>query len=190
MKNPGEKEFVSVIYKEDMLIMVNNSGVSACDKFYIVVSVLMMLTVYAGIPLGIIIGPQLFGLCGAYLVYLIWSCCHHSTRYVCNLKTLKETFKNIERAIKAPPIVTFHIQNYHYETRTYTERDADGNTQTRTETVRVNTHAATEHFHFDRWQDRSPPASTLHFLSVLLLARLRTYKFISYSPKAAYSFQG
>jgi hypothetical protein len=52
----------------------------------------------------------------------------------------------------------------------------------------VNTHRATEPFHFDHWQDRSPPASTLNFLSVLLIARLRTYKEIDYSPKASKSF--
>jgi len=54
----------------------------------------------------------------------------------------------------------------------------------RTETVRVDTHSAMEMFAFSQWEDRSPPASVLHFLSVLLLARLRTYKIFQYSPRA------
>ena len=57
VKQKGEKDFQQVIFKDDMMIMSNNSGVSCCDKFYIICSVLMMLTVYAGIPLGIIVGP-------------------------------------------------------------------------------------------------------------------------------------
>jgi len=113
---------------------------------------------------------------GVYLIYLIWSCCHSSTKYINNLTTIEQTFVNIKAAIKSPPAISFHIQCYHYETRTYYERDNEGNSQMRTETVRVDTHRAQEMFAFNKWEDRSPPASVLHFLSVLLLARLRTYK--------------
>jgi len=113
----GETESVTVIYKNDMMLMANDTGVTSCDIFYAITSVLLAIAFYAAIPLGIIVGPQLFGIMGVYVIYLIWSCCHHSTRYIANLTPLEQMFVNIEAAIRAPPIVTFHIQCYHYETR-------------------------------------------------------------------------
>jgi alpha-amylase/alpha-mannosidase (GH57 family) len=123
------------------------------------------------------------------MVYIIWSCCHSATKYMTGLLTISEMFKNVELAIKTAPSVMMHIQNYHYETRHYTTRDSKGNTHHRTKRVRVNTHAATEPFLFTQWQDQSPPASTLHYLSVLLLTRLHTYKTINYSPAALTSYR-
>lgn len=76
------------------------------------------------------------------------------------------------------------IQCYHYETHIVTERDSEGNTRTRTETRRVNTHFARETFPIYSWMDRSPPSSTLYYLDVLHLVRLRTYKSVDYAPGA------
>ena len=59
--------------------------------------------------------------------------------------------------------------------------------KTRIKKVKVNTHSAWEGFDFS-WEDRSPPASSLHFLSVLLLTRLKTYKYVEYSPKASSNY--
>lgn len=39
-------------------------------------------------------------------------------------------------------------------------------------------------FKIKKWEDKSPPAETLHFLSVLLLSRLHTDKEINFSSKA------
>lgn len=50
--------------------------------------------------------------------------------------------------------------------------------------MRVNTHRATKDYKFKKWEDRSPPADTLHFLSVLLLTRLLTKKKIKYEATA------
>jgi len=109
IKKAGFEHTTTVIYKDDMLIMVNDSGVSFGDYVYIGASIFMMLTVYAGIPLGLVVTKELFALCGLYLIYVIWSSCHASTWYRSGLKTLSETFKNISKAIKSPPIVTYHI---------------------------------------------------------------------------------
>jgi len=42
---------------------------------------------------------------------------------------------------------------------------------------------------FGKWEDRSPPADTLNFLSVLLLTRLETTKEIIYSRRADSAFR-
>lgn len=99
IRKAGEEEYTSVIYKDDMLIMVNNSGVSAGDYCYIGSSIFMMIAVYAGIPLGLVVTTELFGLCGLYLIYVIWSSCNASTWYISNLKTLTQTMENIKAAI-------------------------------------------------------------------------------------------
>ena len=51
-------------------------------------------------------------------------------------------------------------------------------------TVNVVTHTAAEDFKFSSWEDKSTPVSSLDYLSYLLLARLKTYKIVEYSPQA------
>jgi hypothetical protein len=174
-----------------MLIQTNESGVSACDYFYIFASLGMMCLFYAAIPLGIVFIDEryLYPMITSYVIYLIWSCCHPSTRYISNLVTLDQTYRNINSAILAPPSVEFHIQCYHFETRIHTSRDSNGRHRTTTHRERVNTHRATSPFQFRLWEDRSPPSSVLHFLSVLSLSRLQTKKKILYGPEASYNFQ-
>jgi len=164
----------TVIYKDDMLIQNNKTGISGGDLVYMCFSIFMMLVFYAAIPLGLFIGDgELFSLMGVYIIYLIWSCCHASTKYISHLVELDQVFANVSAAIKSPPQITFTIQNYHYETR----RRTNSKGRTTTHRVRVNTHYAAIPFIFSQWVDRSPPANTLHFLTVLKLARLRTEKF-------------
>ena len=76
------------------------------------------------------------------------------------------------------------MECYHYETFTETSTDNEGNTTTTTRTEKVVTHTATENWAVRKWSDSSPPASTLHYLDVLKLARLRTYKHFFYTPAA------
>jgi len=176
VKAPGAKKSVTVIYKNDMMIMANDTGVTTCDIIYAITSVILSIAFYAAIPLGILNDPMLFLIMLVYLIYLIWSCCCNSaTRYIKNLTPLNEFFDNIKMSIKADPIIVFHIQCYHYKT---------SGTGKNKKKRRVNTHRATQSFNFSKWEDRSPPAETLHFLSVLLLTRLHTSKTISYSPRA------
>ena len=70
------------------------------------------------------------------IVIWISGCCTDSCSYARNSMGLEECMGNIQIAIKNPPKMTFHIQNYHYETRTV--EDQNGNK--REERQRVDTH--------------------------------------------------
>jgi len=88
-KEKGADAAETVIYKDDMCIQSNKTGVSCGDKVYMVCSIIMFLIFYAAIPLGAIVGDgELFSLMGVYLIYLIWSCCHASTSYISHLVEL------------------------------------------------------------------------------------------------------
>merc|ERR1719198_50220 len=73
---------------------------------------------------------------------------------------------------------------WHEETVVHTSTEGEGNTTTRVETVQVTTHTATQGWDVGRWSDESPPASTLHYLDVLKMARLRTHKQFAFMPAA------
>lgn len=120
----------------------------------------------------------------AALFYWIYSCVTSSTAYIRNTTPVKNVYTNVDAAIRSPPKCYMTIQCYHYETRVVVDRDSEGNTTTRTVTERRNTHYASEDFPIYSWMDRSPPSSTLHYLDVLHLVRLRTYKTVNYSPGA------
>lgn len=87
VKKQGQAEPDQVIYKNDMLIMTNNTGVNGAECFYVIFSIFLMLAVYASIPLGILLGPPYFGIAGVYLIYVIYSCCTSSTKYIKNVVT-------------------------------------------------------------------------------------------------------
>ena len=94
------------------------------------------------------------------------------------------------------PIITFHIQNYHYELRTRrvaeTHRDSNGNTHTtyRTETYweRVNTHRASGDFLYTQWADTSPNPQCLEYVKQFHLTRLRMYKHFDFTSVASVSY--
>ena len=124
------------------------------------------------------------GMGGAWIIYIIASCCAPATWYINNTVNVNQVFKNIENAIAAAPICKLHIQNYHYEDRVEHYKDHEGNAKTRTKRVRVNTHAHTEGFNFTHWVDKSPPSSALHYIDLFLLTRIFTFKYVNLSPKA------
>jgi len=100
----------TVIFKDDMKIMANDSGVTCCDYFYICVSITLFIVFYGAIPLAVLSeNSSLFGAMGVYLIYQIWSCAHHATRYLSNLIGLDKIFGKIEAAIASKPEVDFHI---------------------------------------------------------------------------------
>ena len=167
-----------------MLVEATSKGLSGAEVCYVIMAIFFMLTVYSSIPLGLFVDEDLFGLAGFALIYLIWSCCTAATKYIWNTTQIDQVFRNVENAIRAPPNCTQRIACYHWETEVIRERDNDGNTRTRTERRKVYTHHARQPFRFDLCIDRSPPASTLSYLDVLHLVRLRTYKHINYSPAA------
>lgn len=128
-------------------------------------------------------------MCSVIIIYWIWSCITSSTKYICNTTEIDRVYRNVDAAIQAAPVCNMRIQCYHYENHHFTEKDADGNTRHRTERRRVNTHFAQQRFAFTLAIDQSPPSSTLHYLDVMHLVRLRTYKNISYSPQAMASYE-
>ena len=104
MVKKGDQELQTVIFKEDMKIMANDSGVSGMDYFYICLSIFLMVIFYVAIPLGLITGEPIFlAFCSVYLIYIIYSACHYSTRYLSNLIGIHKIFPNIEKAIAARP---------------------------------------------------------------------------------------
>jgi len=190
MKGPNDKHATTVVYKSDMLIMSNDSGVSCHDKIYCVVSILLALAFYGAIPLGMIVSSGYYWLMLTWLVYFCWSACHASTSYVQHLVNLDQMFKNIDAAIRAPPEINFHIECYHYGVKIKGFNDKQDRHAERGDDSddRTITHKAVSPFVFHKWEDRSPPANVLHFLSVLCLTRLHTYKVFQYSSRASHSF--
>lgn len=87
----GKEE--TVIYKKDMLIMSNSSGVSGCDWFYVVSSIIIIVGLIVGIILGVIMAEVLFAICAVAVVYWIWSGCHPGTRYIMNATNISRIFK-------------------------------------------------------------------------------------------------
>ena len=84
----GDNDVHTVIFKEDMKIMANDSGLSWCDYFYILVSIFMMLAFYIVLPMRLIREEDEFtGVFTAapiiaYLVYVVWSFRHATTKYL------------------------------------------------------------------------------------------------------------
>ena len=159
------------------------------DRCYVTFSVFFFLAFISGVVLGVLIDEQMFGILSVAVFYWIWSCCTSSSRYICNTTAIDQVYQNVDRAIKSAPVCTMRIECYHYETRVHTTKDSEGNTSTRTERHRVTTWTARQPFAFTLAIDQSPPSSTLHYLDVMHLVRLRTYKNISYSPQAMASYQ-
>lgn len=92
-KKDGKDE--NVIFKNDMLIMSNDTGVDCCDIVYLIFSLIFCCGFWSAIPLALLIHEGFFGLFGCLVPYVIWSCCHPTSRYVKNLRTLKETQTNV-----------------------------------------------------------------------------------------------
>ena len=128
-----------------MLIMANDSGVSCGDIAYMIISIILMVIMYGIFPLAHYILDNYYFLWffSVYIIYVIWSCCHDSSKYINHLKKLSNTFNDVQKAIEAPPEITLKIQNYHYVRTT----DSKGRSKRR----RVNTHYAEESFKFEKW---------------------------------------
>ena len=77
---------------------------------------------------------------------------------------------NIDKAVKSPPRISFHMECYHYETRT--ETDSKGNTRTRRE--KVVTHTAHKNMSAGTWRDESAPISSLFYLQAMMMTRLHS----------------
>lgn len=101
--------------------MSNKKGLTGTEKCNAVFAITMMFLFYCMIPLGLIQDPDLcFLMIVIFIIYITHACCIASTKFIHNVVGLEKTFENIDNAIKAAPQVSFHIQNYHYETRVET----------------------------------------------------------------------
>ena len=163
-------------------------GQAECGTwFYAIFAGTLQIACYTLVILGLVFGGYFEGyndidtallwfcLAGLSLIInLCYGCCTDSTRFMCNKMKLEECIGNIHTAIKNPPTITMHIQNYHYESETRT--DSKGNTHTVTK--RVNTHSCRAPFLFSEWLDKSPPPDTLNYVDVIHLTRLFTHKII------------
>ena len=105
-----------------------------------------------------------FGLI-CYILYLVEWCQSKACRYLSNVHSEKDFVDYIETLQKAHPIVTFSIQNYHYENvSTY---DASKKKWT-TKSKRQNTHAASARFPIASVTDETlSPAQTVAMFHLL-----------------------
>eukprot|EP00049_Salpingoeca_infusionum_P011652 m.203417 g.203417 ORF g.203417 m.203417 type:complete len:342 (-) comp14991_c1_seq1:515-1540(-) len=96
---------------------------------------------------------------GVYLVYIIECACSSTRSFVHNRTNDPE--QHVTHVTNQKPVIIWHVQCYHYETRVRTRTVSNGNGGTRTETyterVRVNTHSATALFDAPQWDDVSRP---------------------------------
>lgn len=186
VKRFEEDDWQEVVYKDDMQVQVGNSGLSGWDSFYIVMSVIFMVCFYLGLAYGVLLQDENFFAQSAFaaILYLLWSWSTPATSYIWNTYHINRVFANIDAAIRAAPTCKHRIECFHYETHVFHEEDEQGRRVERTERTKVVTHTATEDFQFSLCIDRSPPSSTLNYLDVFHLVRLKTAKNISYTPAA------
>jgi hypothetical protein len=82
----------SVIFKDDLLIRTNSDGIRNKDIAYLTASIFLVLIFYGALPLGVIINDEPFWtfltMFISLSIYIVWSCCHDSTKYIYGLVPL------------------------------------------------------------------------------------------------------
>jgi hypothetical protein len=123
-------------------------------------------------------------LAGLFYLFMIIECCVCSTRkFIYNLTLGENIFGEINENRNKAPKVTYHVQNYHYETKTRKQ-----NGKTHTERVRVNTHSAAQDYRYAEWIDISPDSSAVEYVKGQKLVRLDFSLKVDYTPQANQSF--
>ena len=110
----------------------------------------LQIAVYVMIPLG-------------YFIILIESEVCGEMQYLKNLGDVSNSASVVRQMRSKRPLITFHVQCYHYETRyrtvytTKTDSQGRSHTETRQESYqeRVNTHRASSVYKFDHFEDVS-----------------------------------
>ena len=82
-----------------------------------------------------------FGAC--YLIYIILEFCSYTSKYLCNKSSDQGIYHKMGKYFQTPPVIRFHCECYHYETRTYYTRDKNGHRHTHKTRVRVTTYTET-----------------------------------------------
>ena len=101
-----------------------------------------------------------------YLAYLIKACNYEASKFMDNILSISDLFKDIEKAINAAPKCDFYIYCY----------DKDS------ENKHINESRERKNFKIDQWVDRSPPASNIDFLKFFKLTRLEIDESVEMSP--------
>ena len=109
-----------MIYKNDMLIMANDTGVSSNDVCYSIASIVLMIVFYAVFPFSHFYMRDYRYLWFLALVYFIYFIMYISVKqstdeYISNMKPLTDIFNHVQKCIDAPPTIIFYVQSYHYK---------------------------------------------------------------------------
>jgi hypothetical protein len=90
-----------------------------------------------------------------YLIYLISAFCSPMCSYLFHKHGADSIHHVMQNLFYNPPVITWHIQCYHYETRTSTTKDSKGHRRTHTSRHKVITYTEREQFNFYTWRDIS-----------------------------------
>ena len=92
-----------------------------------------------------------------------------------------EVLENINKCIKSPPCIVWHMECYHYKT----VRTTDSKGRTKTKRVKVVTWRGSKTFEIKHWEDQSASIASLFYLQSMELTRLETSKNISYTGESS-----
>ena len=76
----------------------------------------------------------------SYLVYIILEFCSPTSKYLCNKTSDQGIYQKMGAHFQTPPVITFHCECYHYETRIHYRTNSDGKRESYTTTERVTTY--------------------------------------------------
>jgi hypothetical protein len=79
----------------------------------------------------------------SYLVYIILEFCSPTSKYLCNKTSDQGIYQKMGAHFQTPPVITFHCECYHYETRIHYRTNSDGKRESYTTTERVTTYRET-----------------------------------------------
>jgi hypothetical protein len=91
----------------------------------------------------IIVFPILY-----YIAYIINAMYSTTLTYLKHKHKANTIHECMSQLFNINPLISFHVQCYHNETRTTYETDSNGNSKWETEEFRVNTYQETEHFSY------------------------------------------
>jgi hypothetical protein len=90
-----------------------------------------------------------------YIAYIINALCSPTFSYLLHKHKANTIHDYMKTLFATAPIIRFHVECYHYETRYETYKDANGNTQTRSSQVKITTYTGHENFYYYSWRDIS-----------------------------------
>ena len=89
------------------------------------------------------------------MIHLIESGYSNVYEYLDEMGDYSDFEDTVRKLRKISPIIKFHIQCYHKETRYQTNKDSSGNERLESYRVRVDTHSASKEYDYDHHVDIS-----------------------------------